>query len=80
MSKKLFALVLSLSMVMTMLLAGCTSQNGDTSKPPEESKAGGESAVPRITTSAARIDELMTLLVDNQVGPAGLHDVVADWL
>lgn len=43
-------------------------------------EAGGESAVPRITTSAARIDELMTLLVDNQVGPAGLHDVVADWL
>ena len=46
MSKKLFALVLSLSMVMTMLLAGCTSQNGDTSKPPEESKAGTESTAP----------------------------------
>ena len=43
-------------------------------------EAGGETAIPSITTSAARIDELMTLLVDNQVGPAGLADVVADWL
>ncbi|MCI8697883.1 MAG: ABC transporter substrate-binding protein [Oscillospiraceae bacterium] len=51
MSKKLFALVLSLCMVMTMLLAGCTSQNGDTSKPPEESKAGGESATPAGSTA-----------------------------
>lgn len=41
---------------------------------------GGEAAVPGITTNAARIDELMALLVDNQVGPAGLSDVVADWL
>lgn len=41
----------------------------------------GESAViPSITTSAARIDELMTMLVDHRVGPAGLADVVADWL
>lgn len=43
-------------------------------------EAGGEAAIPRITTSARRIDELMTLLVDNRVGPAGLADVVADWL
>jgi len=43
-------------------------------------EAGGEAAVPNITTSAARIDEPMTLLVDNRVGPAGLSDVVADWL
>jgi len=43
-------------------------------------EAGGEAAVPHITTSAARIDELMTLLVDNRVGPAGLSDVVSDWL
>ena len=43
-------------------------------------EAGASSAIPAITTSAARIDELMTLLVDNQVGPAGLDDVVADWL
>ena len=41
---------------------------------------GGGAAVPNITTSAARIDELITLLVDNQVGPAGLSDVIADWL
>ena len=45
-----------------------------------EEEHGEEAAVPGITTSAKRIDELMTLLVDNQVGPAGLADVVADWL
>ncbi len=39
MSKKLFALVLSLSMVMTMLLAGCSSQGDSTSTPPEGSDA-----------------------------------------
>lgn len=43
-------------------------------------ESGGDVSVPRITTSAARIDELMTLLVDNRVGPAGLEDIVADWL
>lgn len=36
MSKKLFALVLSLSMVMTMLLAGCTSQGDKPSEPPAD--------------------------------------------
>lgn len=41
---------------------------------------GSECSVPAITTSAARIDELMTLLVDHSVGPAGLTDIVADWL
>lgn len=41
---------------------------------------GEETAIPGITTSATRIDELMTLLVDNRVGPAGLRDVVEDWL
>ena len=41
---------------------------------------GGDETVSGITTSASRIDELMTLLVDNQVGPAGLRDVVDDWL
>lgn len=41
---------------------------------------GEEATIPGITTSAARIDELMTLLVDNQVGPASLRDVVDDWL
>lgn len=37
-------------------------------------------AVPSITTSAVRIDELLTLLADNCVGPAGLEDVLADWV
>ncbi|MEM5780003.1 MAG: DUF6514 family protein [Lawsonibacter sp.] len=41
---------------------------------------GNSSAIPSITTSAARIDELMTLLVAHQVGPIGLTDVIADWL
>ena len=43
-------------------------------------ESGGDVSIPGITTSAARIDELMALLVDNRVGPAGLSDVVADWL
>lgn len=43
-------------------------------------EGGAEAAVSAITTSAARIDELITLLVDNRVGPAGLADVIADWL
>ena len=41
---------------------------------------GDQAAVPGVTTSAQRIDELMTLLVERQVGPAALADVVADWL
>ena len=41
---------------------------------------GGDETIPGLTTSASRIDELMTLLVDHQVGPAGLRDVVEDWL
>ena len=41
---------------------------------------GGSTCIPGITSSAARIDELMTLLVDNRVGPVGAADVVADWL
>ena len=41
---------------------------------------GADASIPCITTSAQRIDELMTLLVDNRGGPAGLADVVADWL
>lgn len=36
--------------------------------------------VPSLTTSAVRIDELLTTLVDHTVGPAGLEDVLADWL
>ncbi len=42
---------------------------------------GGDTAViPDLTVSAQRIDELMELLMDHQVGPAGLRDVVEDWL
>lgn len=36
--------------------------------------------IPSITTSAMRIDELMTLLVEQKVEPSALADVVADWL
>lgn len=45
-----------------------------------EEEHGDSASLPGITTSAKRIDELMTLLVDNLVGPAGLADVTADWL
>ena len=38
------------------------------------------SALPGLTTSAVRIDQLMTMLVDNTVGPVGLEDVIRDWL
>ena len=38
------------------------------------------SAIPGLSTSAVRIDQLMTILVDNTVGPAGLEDIVRDWL
>lgn len=42
---------------------------------------GGERTdLPNITTSAARIDELMELLTRNAVTPASLRDVVEDWL
>lgn len=37
-------------------------------------------AVPALTTSAERIDQLMTALVDNSVGPVGLRDIIEDWL
>lgn len=41
----------------------------------------GESAeFPDLTVSAGRIDELMELLVHHGVTPAGLEDVIADWL
>ena len=36
--------------------------------------------VPALTTSAERIDQLMTVLVDNRVGPVGLRDVIEDWM
>lgn len=41
---------------------------------------GDSASIPSITTSAMRIDELITLLVENKVGPTTLADVVADWL
>ena len=45
MTKKLFALVLALSMVMTMLLAGCTSKpNADNSEPPADNTQSGSEA------------------------------------
>lgn len=37
-------------------------------------------SIPAITTSASRIDQLLALLVKHLVGPAGVADVVADWL
>lgn len=43
-------------------------------------EGGCDCSASGLTTSASRIDELMTLLVDNLVGPAGLRDVIADWL
>jgi len=36
--------------------------------------------VPGLTTSAERIDQLMTTLVDHGVGPLGLRDVIEDWI
>ena len=42
---------------------------------------GGDSVqISGITTSALRIDELISLLVEHKVGPTALPDVVADWL
>ena len=44
-------------------------------------EAEGESAaVPDITVSAARIEDLITLLIRNTVTPTALADVVAEWL
>ena len=44
-------------------------------------EAGGETAVlPDLTVSPDRIDGLLALLKRNTVGPAGVRDVVDDWL
>ena len=44
-------------------------------------EAGGETAViPDLTINTERIDSLMELLTRNTVGPAGVRDVVDDWL
>lgn len=45
-----------------------------------DASTGRLALVPHITTSIPRIDELMDLLTRNTVGPAGLRDVLADWL
>lgn len=36
--------------------------------------------ISNITVDAERIDELITLLVEHEVGPVGAPDVIADWL
>ena len=41
---------------------------------------GEKVCVPGITTDAARIDELITLLVKYKVSPTALPDIVSDWL
>lgn len=46
-----------------------------------QSGGGPEAAeIPNITTSVARIDELMELITRNFVTPTTLGDVVEDWL
>ena len=37
-------------------------------------------AIPDLTVNTERIDSLMELLTRNTVGPAGVRDVVDDWL
>ena len=41
---------------------------------------GERAAVPNITVSVPRIDELVEMLVRGQVGPIHLRDVIDDWL
>ena len=43
-------------------------------------QGGEEERLPHITASAARIDELVDLLVRNTVTPCTLREVVDDWL
>ena len=43
-------------------------------------RGGDTAALPNLTVSAGRIDSLLTLLKRNTVGPAGVRDVVDDWL
>ena len=43
-------------------------------------QGGAEASAAHVTCSAARIDELSGLLVRNGVTPAGLDDVLSDWL
>lgn len=46
----------------------------------EEKESGQCCAVPHITTSISRIDELSELVLVGTVTPATLRDVVMDWL
>ena len=43
-------------------------------------ESGDTAAIPGITTSAVRIDELLTLLVEHGVSPTALPDVISDCL
>ena len=42
--------------------------------------AANACSIENITTSAARIDSLLELLLAHRVTPCGLGDVIADWL
>lgn len=46
----------------------------------EEEQTGATAQFPDLTVSAQRIDELMEILIRSGVTPAGLADVIADWL
>ena len=48
--------------------------------PAPSMESGDTAAIPGITTSAVRIDELLTLLVEHGVSPTALPDVISDWL
>ena len=43
-------------------------------------QGGAEVSAPHVTCSAARIDELSELLLNNGVTPTTFHDVLSDWL
>jgi len=43
------------------------------------SDRGGDTQIPAITTSRTEINALLAALIRNNVGPAGLADIVADW-
>lgn len=45
-----------------------------------EAPEGSVALAAHVTTSIPRIDELMELLTRNVVTPAGLRDVIDDWL
>ncbi len=45
-----------------------------------QADTGRECRVPNVTVSAARIDRLMTLLLEHAVTPVNLPEVVQDWL